>query len=85
MRLQSKPIMVILLKRNVTASLNFFSFNIQLPCSLILLMIDRLKPTFVTDLKMAIEKCGKITQKRSLKRNPCKQNAYAGHERVKVS
>ena len=27
-------------------------------CSLMLLMIDRLKPTFVTDLKMAIEKCG---------------------------
>ena len=32
---------------------------------------------------MAIEKCGKIMQKSSLKGNPCKQNAYIGHERVK--
>ena len=47
------------------------------------LIQNELERRNLTYLKMAIEKCGKITQKHSLKRNPCKQNAYIGHERVK--
>ena len=31
---------------------------------------------------MAVEKFSQIIQKRSLKGNSCKQNAYIGHERV---